>query len=345
MRIGKGDDERDIDALEEYTAMIFGLEQYFKKNPNNPYAIQCALVALERLHNFKKAQHLCTKLMEILEKHFEVSQDDSELFNFAVLKSQIARIQLGAGEYEQAIENATLAENILYESMENVSADVDGFKSLLSNHVCLGLAYFFLDNFNETLNQFQKLLELSKESRSLVALLSKVLYDVGTDDSKSIALQELVEYTNSHNFDITTTLLISAMTFIENKEVDVKTALSHLLGLSLHELIQDRHKDIPYLIREFMVKLHNDKKSEQNNKQQVDYYSQRTAFLFPQNNESWSTLDKKIQQRVATEGQSKITAEQLSDLYYRNGNLRNIQKSIYLCPWNSEAIMSIKECF
>ncbi|SMN22861.1 similar to Saccharomyces cerevisiae YPR189W SKI3 Ski complex component and TPR protein, mediates 3'-5' RNA degradation by the cytoplasmic exosome [Maudiozyma saulgeensis] len=345
MRIGKGDDERDIDALEEFTAMIFGLEQYFKKNPNNPYAIQCALVALERLHNFKKAQHLCTRLMDILEKHFEISQDDTELFNFAILKSQIARIQIGAGEYEQAIENATLAENILYQSMETVSPDATGFESLLSNHVCLGLAYFFLDDFNETLNQFQKLLELSKESRSLVSLLSKVLYDVGTDDSKTIALQELMEYTSSHNFDIMTTLLISAMTFIQNKEADLKIALNHLLGLSLYDLTQDRHKDIPYLIKEFMKKLQDNKRGERNGKLHVDYYSQRIAFLFPQNNESWATIDKKIQQRIAAEGQNKITAGQLSDLYYQKGNLRNIQKSVYLCPWNKEAIVSIKECF
>lgn len=344
-RTGRGDDERDIDALEEYTAMVFGLEQYFKKNPNNPYAIQCALVALERLNNFNKAQELCGRLMGILEKQFEQSGDDAELLNFAILKSQIARVQLGAGEYEGAIENATFADKILCQVIESTSPDSKGHESLLSNHVTLGLAYFFQDNFDETLTHFQKLLELSKESKSLVVLLSKVLYDVGTDDSKSIALEELMEYKNCHGFDTMTTLLISAITFIENKESDVKTALSYLLGLSLNDLTHDKHKDIPYMIKEFIMRVNSKNPKRKDGINTVDYYSQRTAFLFPQNNESWATVDKKIQQRVSTEGQNKVTAEHLSDMYCMNNNLRNIQKSIYLCPWNKKAVTSIKECF
>ena len=344
MRIGHNEDERDIDALEEFTAMIFGLEQYFKKNPNNPYAIQCALIALERLHNFSKAKTLCQRLMDILEKNFEVSQDETELFHFAVIKSQLARIQLGLGEYDSAIENASLSDGILADYQGGDVQNSKSFPALLSNHVCLGLANFFQGDFDTTLTHFQELLELSKESRCLVALLSKVLYDVGSEEAKSIASQELMEYTSAHRFDLVTTLLISAMTLLENQEKDILTALQHLLNLPLFDLINDKHGDIPYIVKEFISKI-NGSKEQTRVKPGVDFYSQRSAFFFPQRNESWSSISKTIQQRVASEGQNKITAEQLSDLYRVNGNLRNIQRSIYFSPWNKQAVASIKGCF
>lgn len=343
-RIGNGNDERDIDALEELSAITYGLEQYFKKKPNDPYAIQCSLLALERLHNYSKAKSLCNRLIELLEKRFEILQDDSELFNFALIKSQLARIQLGLGDYDDAIENATLSDGILLDYETTTIYESKGLASQISNHVCLGLANFFKDNFEETLNHFQKLLELSKDSGSLVTLLSKVLYDVGTEEAKAIALQELVEYTSSHDFDILTTLLIGAITLLENKDDDMNTVLSHLKNLSLNNILSDNHRDIPYLVSEFEKRLQK-KDASKSNLISTNIFSQRTAFLFPQNNESWEGIDKKIKQRVASDGQNKVTAEQLSDLYCNNGNLKNIQKAAFLCPWNKKAIVSIKECF
>lgn len=344
MRIGNNEDERDIDALEEFTAMIFGLEQYFKKNPNNPYAIQCALIALERLHNFSKAKTLCQRLMDILEKQFERSQDETELFNFAVIKSQLARLQLGLGEFDNAIENATLSDGILADYKEGQNQGNKCFPAVLSNHVCLGLANFFQGDFDTTLTHFQTLLELSKESKCLVALLSKVLYDVGTEETKAIAIQELMEYTSVHRFDLLTTLLVSVMTLLENQKKDIQTALQQLLNLPLFDLNQDKHGDIPFLVKEFISRIKGTE-APSSGKPTVDFYSQRSAFFFPQRNESWAPISKTVQQRVASEGQNKVTAEQMSDLYCENGNLRNIQRSMYFCPWNKRAVASIKECF
>lgn len=331
-RIGQKDDERDIDAMEELTAIAAGLEQYFKKRPNDTFALECALMVLERLHNYKMANTLANKLTTIFEKRFDESQDEKELFNYGIIKAQLARIQLGYGQYTESIENSDLSNGIL--------VDFDSEKgqyARLSNHICLGLSNFFLGNFDETINHFQELLNDGKSIASFVIMIAKVLFEVSTDDTRTIAIQELMQYIEDNGFDLMVSLTIAVIAILEDDSECMKAMLTKLTNLSLRDLESDRHKEVPKLIKQICDRI-NPKKSHNINKQ-------RTAFLFPNNNNSWNGVDKKIEQRLMTNGQNKVSAEDLSNAYCKIGNLSNIQRSLFLCPWNKSAVTSLKECF
>lgn len=75
-RIGNSTDERDLEVVEELTAAAYGLDQYFKENPDDDFALQCALLIFERLRIFSKAQDAALKLAESLEAKFERAQDE-----------------------------------------------------------------------------------------------------------------------------------------------------------------------------------------------------------------------------------------------------------------------------
>lgn len=333
-RIGYSGDERDISAVEEMSASVYGLDQYFKKAPSDSFALQCALLALERLRIFPYATGVADKLVHLIESRFEKGQDNQELYNFAVVKAQIARVQLGLGKYQSVIENADLSRSLLvdFEREDNTSI-------IISNHICLALAYFFSDNFDETLIHLQELLRLSKESKHLVILIAKLLYSVGSDDTKTIAIEELTECLANKNGDLITCLTLAAIALLEQRHEDMSIIFGRLRETPLEAVIADEHRDLPYLMDLLYKKLCHGKSSD------TGILWQRAAFFFMNDNKVWTDLNKKIQQRVASDGQNKVTSRQLSDCYWSQKNLKSIQRSIFLCPDNALALSALKQCF
>lgn len=331
-RIGNSTDERDLEVVEELTAAAYGLDQYFKENPDDDFALQCALLIFERLRIFSKAQDAALKLAESLEAKFERAQDEKALFNYAVIKSQTARIQLGFGNYTAAIDDANVSQSVLTEFDDDERSTVT-----LSNHVSLALAYFFSGDFDETLQHLQELLKLSKISRHLIILIAKILYEVGSDDAKDIALEELMEYVGVNGADLPVSLTIAAISILENRKGDLNTILAEFTELPLSDLIADKHRDVPYLIEQIKNRL----------EIQTDAKStwQRACFLFMNDHKAWLSVDQKIEQRISADGQNKVTAQQLSESYCAQRDLRTIQRSLFLCPTNLTALQSLRQCF
>ncbi|SCU83667.1 LADA_0C12816g1_1 [Lachancea dasiensis] len=331
-RIGSGDDERDIGPGQELSAVAFGLDEYLKKHPDDKFALQCAVLARERLHHFEAARKLSNRLLEILEKRFEQAQDDAELINFASIKSQMARVYLGSKAYDSAIESADLSQGIMCEHEDQVA-----IKSILSNHIVMGLGHFFLDRFDEALNHFKVLLEHPGQHKQIVIMIAKILYNVDSEETREVALSELLDYVGVHGPDLTITFTISAISILESRPDEMMAILAELEGLSLSGLMSDRHRDVPFLIEKVKDKLSKDNDSRK--------HWQRSAFFFPNDCESWETLDNKIQLRVSTEGQSKVSAKTMSDFYCNLENLSKIQRGIFLCPWNKHALAKLGGCF
>ena len=71
------------------------------------------------------------------------------------MKSQLARIHLGLGDYEQALDNAQMALQL------NETSEI-----LLSSKITMGLSYFFLNDFLSALEELKVVLgEYSDSSR------------------------------------------------------------------------------------------------------------------------------------------------------------------------------------
>lgn len=331
-RIGNASDERDLELVEELTAAAYGLDEYFKKVPDDPFALQCALIILERLHVYRSAHKVASRLVQYLESRFEYSQETSELFNFAVIKAQLARIQLGLGNYESAIEDASLSQSILVHSLPDKTAS-----SCTSNHIVLGLAHFFSNDFDQTLVHLEELLKRSKSMRPLVILAAKVLYTVGSEDAKEIAFQELMEYISVNGADLYISLTIAAISIIDDRKEEMRALLEEFSLLSLEETISDRHKDVPYLIERIKKGLGVETNSSAT--------WQKSAFFFMNDFKVWHSIDSKIEQRVASGGQNKVSALQLSNSYCCLGNLKSIQRSIFLFPTNTKAVAALRGCF
>lgn len=332
--IGNGDNERDIIAQQELSSVVFGLSQYLKKSQNDVFATQLSILALERLHDFTTATSLAQHLSTLVEERFEKTQDESELLNFALLKTQLARLYLGYADYENAIQAATFALGII--EYDVTATDITK-AAIISNHVVIGLASFFSSDVDAALDHCNILLTLSHEVSNVAVLIFKILHSMQSEEASNIGLQELLDYVDTHGNDYTITLTLAAFFILENRPEELAELAKQLKTFSPSVLIKDTHKDISFLLQEI------DKRLEK--KKDITFLWQKSSFLFPNSPNVWDRLSSEIACRVSSSGQNRITPLHLSQKLVVCDSLTKVQKAIFLCPWNADAINALKGCF
>ncbi|CDO92173.1 unnamed protein product [Kluyveromyces dobzhanskii CBS 2104] len=332
--VGGGDDERDVVVQQELSSAAFGLSQYLKKSQNDVFATQLSILALERLHYFKTAISLAQHLSTLIEERFEKSQNENELFNFALVKTQLARLYLGNADYVNATETATFALSII-EDDEN-SSDI-AKTAIISNNVVLGLSSFFNSDIDKALDHSNILLSMSHESSTVAILIFQILYSMKSEEASNIALQELLDYVDSHGSDYNITLILAAFFILEDRPEELAQLAKELKMASPSLLIKDQHKDIPFLLQEINKRLGNQKR--------IVPIWQKASFFFPNSPKVWDKLSSEIAFRVSSSGQNRVTASHLSKKLINCGSLAKIQKAMFLCPWDAEAVNALRECF
>lgn len=335
-RLGKAGSERDICAQEEFSNTAIGLDQYLKRSPNDIYALQLSILNLERLHDFKSAHLVAKNLSTLLEKRFEQNQDEKELFNFAIINSQFARLNLGMVNFAEAIEKAELSLAFLEDEL-CVGSPI-AMRAYISNHVVLALSHLFNGDVENALEHSKVLLEISKDSSNIALLIFRVLFAIDSEDASEIGIQELLEYVASHGNNLQVTLTLATFFIIKNRPLELEELAKQLRGLSLSEMLHDNHKDVPAVLEQ-INKIHG------SDNRRTIFEWQKTAFLFPNNNNAWNSLSPEIMKRISENESSKVNSLQLSSRYCQLGQLTKIQKGLFLCPWNEKGIRALHNCF
>lgn len=321
-RIGKGDDIQDVEAVQELSTASYGMLQYLKHYPLDPFGLSVSCLILEKLNDYELGLEIASNLLSLLEKAYEESEEQDVLLSFARIKAQYARFELGVLNYQGAIESA-------HECLELTENE----KAIISSRTVLGLSYFFLDRFDDALEEFKLILTLSDDAKRLVVLIAQVLYIYDTEETKQAALDQLFHNIETTGSSLLITLVIGAISVVENLEDYLVVIKSELEALPLTELISDKFKNVPYLMSQINRKLQENGQSTW----------QRSAYFFPDDLKIWENLDKNISLKIASHG--KVNATDLSDAYLSTGELHDIQRSLFLSPWNIEGVRALKGCF
>ncbi|AEY96701.1 FAEL281Cp [Eremothecium gossypii FDAG1] len=330
--IANNEDERDIEPNLELSTIAYGLGQYLKKCPDDLLALQCAILTYERLCKFTAASHLINDVALILENRFEKSQDERELINYGIIKTQLARTQLGLAKFENAIEDASLALGIL-----EGNDTPDAKRSLLSNYIVLGLGHYFSGDFDQALEFFKILLSDYGNSSEVTLMISRTIYNFGGEEAIDIALQELSEYRTTHGLDLLVVITMAVICLMENKVDQLSILMKELANLPLKGILSDKYKDVPLVMDEISRAL--------NLRAPSKILWQRSAFFTPNNADVWKQLDYTTSNRITHSGQCKVTANHLSNTCFKLGTLSKTQLGIYLCPWNKEGVKLLHDHF
>ncbi|GME85560.1 unnamed protein product [Ambrosiozyma monospora] len=190
-------DEGDLEVGQQLNVAVFAMINYLKYNPIDQLALTITLLLIERIHSFDKGIELSFQLCELLELKFEETDDHSILNQFALAKSQLARLCLGNEDFDAAIESAEASVEVLGETGD-LSDAVQ--RCILSSLAVTGLAYYFKNQFEDSLVEFKKILEISPDAKRVIVLISQILYAYDEAETKQAAIEELFQNITDYVF-------------------------------------------------------------------------------------------------------------------------------------------------
>jgi len=139
---------------------------------------------LERDQQLQLALNTLYDLSSILEQQYEDYEDQETLRKFCIVKSDIGRISLGLGRFEDAVDSSS--------TTLDMSQEIEGFgRTRLSSHITMGLGYYFMGQMEESLSIFQSVLAESDEDVDAMLLVSRALWAAGGVRERNVAVQQL----------------------------------------------------------------------------------------------------------------------------------------------------------
>lgn len=213
---------------------LFALEQLRTQNPRDlPYRHLAALL-LERVRSYPTAIETLTDLCTKAEADYESTESLSALARFAHAKADLARIQLAAHEFDNAITNAETALDLSSDA-ESSGLDPETRQKLrLSAHLTLGMASHYTSNSSTAITAFKTALQESSSDPDVVCLLVQVLWSTGGSEEKAVARDQLFSSVEQRPEHVASVTLLGAIARLED-DVDTAAAVRDDL-LSLRTL-------------------------------------------------------------------------------------------------------------
>lgn len=320
-----GSQPHDIDAAQEFSIANYAMQKYLQFRPNDVEGLRTALVISERCQQYDT--ELGTRLCNLLERKYEALELDSVLVDYAVARTQLARMYLGAEDYERAIENAQTTLDVLSEET-NPTREMTA--AMLSSRVVIGLSFFFNNQFDEALDELKAILEAHSDLARLVSLTAQILWTYGDSDTRQAALDQLFGYIEEFGSSLVVVLTLGAISVVDDLHEYLDPIKDELKGLTIDETLHDTSKAVPALIDEINKRINVSSKVWQKN-----------AMLFPSDYAVWKHLNTRMALTVASLPENKQTASQLSDALVDVGNVRAAQRALLLDPSSHAAHQAI----
>ncbi|KAI5965479.1 SKI3 [Candida theae] len=317
-------DPKDIETAQEFSISNQAMHQYLKYYPDDEAALSVGLSIAERCKDFDTAIQLGIKLCSLYEKQYEDIQSEAVLSKFATTKSQLARLQLGLGAHDDAIE----------ESKAALELDPESEQVAISARITLGLSYFFTNRFEEAIGELQIVLREYNDSATIIALIAQVLYAHNTEQSKQAAIDQLFAHIEEHGSTLLIVLTLGAIALVEDIPDYLEAVKDDLLGLSLNEIVADTRREVPRLIDEIHARLGND---------EAKIWC-RYAYMFPFSYHIWKHINTQMAKQVIMSRNEKVTGDEYAEAMVSTGKLRDIQRGLMMNPCNKGATKALESC-
>ena len=174
-------------------APTFALRHYTHQRPKDAPASHLYALLCERIGLVDEAASSLERAACLLEEEFEASESSEVERAYSIALISLGRVRLAASEYNPALE----AFSSCWELVSSVPDDGLVGKLKVQSRLGQGLAYFWLDSVDQSLEAFQAALDLTTEmgvKDQVVVYLARTLWGVGGDDAKDAAKTRLMEW-------------------------------------------------------------------------------------------------------------------------------------------------------
>ncbi|WPK26110.1 hypothetical protein PUMCH_003455 [Australozyma saopauloensis] len=322
-RILKSSDSRDVSAAQEVSIANAAIRRFLKFQPENLTGLKLAFLLSERCHTFEISIEVGELLCSALETSYEKTESSQTMIEVAVAKTQLARVMLGCGKYDEAVGYAQFTIDLLLD--ETSSEEIA--KALLSSRIVIGLAFFFNGQYSEALEEFQVILEEHSQSHRAVTLIAQVLYAIDSPESKQAAVDHLFSFIEENGSSLLVVMALGAISLAENLDTYFEAIKEELEGLSLTDLMGDSRKAVPRLLEEL-----NSVIGKKDSK-----VWQRFALLFPGDFKVWEKLNVQMGLSSSLLSEAKASAPEVSAAYIEKKTRREVQRSLLIYAGNQSA--------
>jgi superkiller protein 3 len=318
---------------------LFAVHQLNSLTPRDlPYQHLSTLLS-ERIGDISSAITTLSSICARVEADYEVSESPTSLSQFALGKTDLARCQLAAHQYEEAIESAETAIQLSAEDAGNELSEEARRKCRLSAHLTMGLAQYYNKNNDQAAEYFQIALEESKGNPDAVCLLAQVLWAQGGNDARAKARDHLFDCVENYPGHVQSVLLLGIIALLDEDRESLEAVTADLQALRTSQKVTDKEQaKIGEVLRAIAALASNNAEIETMTEIQTD------IMLFPHQPHGWGRMAdlsgdeftaemalRTALKAVAPKGD--LGADDLAVAFAGTGKLGDAQKSAFIAPW------------
>lgn len=313
---------------------VLSLQKYLRLSPESHLGITLQGLLLERSADYEYAMEHTNKLCNLYELEYEESESQDALIKFVKAKAHLARVSLGAKQYDSAIEHGEFASDVSNDAVIQGGEVAEELKiSRLSAFLTCGLSYYFLKEYGNSIECFKHALVESDEDQDVIVLLAQVLWAQGGEDEKEVALEQLFGSIGKHGASTKVALTLGAIGIVHDHDL-IEAAEDELKSIPEARLeSEDPLNYVPQML------------SAMNHAKGTDIKQPwyQAAFYKPWDYGVWRHVEPKIALELAKTGNGVSTTD-LSNAYIGAGEgLSSSLKGIFYAPWNDAAWASLVE--
>ncbi|ANB15110.1 SKI complex subunit tetratricopeptide repeat protein SKI3 [Sugiyamaella lignohabitans] len=305
---------------------VLALQKYLLLSPDSYLGLTVQGMLLERTAGFTDGIKYLEALCKKVEADYDQGESENDLVKYARAKTQLARLRLGAHQFNEAVEDAQTVLQLLNESPEYSTL-------LLSSSLVAGIGLYFCDQFGEAIEYFKTALEVSGENQDVVILLVQVLWANGGDEEREVALEQLYSSIGNKGSSVKMTLLLGVIGLLNDPEL-LDAAGDELQQLSLDDLVKDRDNSVQEILS--MI-------------QKSNAPWQKALYMWPSRYGILKNINLQLAVKTAESLNSlkhaqSINAEELSVAYNKaDGSIQAAQRAVFYSPWTVSSWDGLKE--
>jgi superkiller protein 3 len=323
---------RSEPTLTSILTPLFALGKLEAQFLHLPHSLHLRSLFDERVHDFTSACDKLQQVCAIYEEKYELTKSEEDLIKYVQSKADLARMHLGIHRYEDAIEHVSIALNL--------SNDIEKLRIFrLSAHLTAGLAHYYTQRMDESLEMFKAALSESDENPDVVCLLSQVLWAKGGEQEREVAREQLFASIEENPDHLGSILLLGTIGIMDKSSEVADAVVDDLRSFQARvDLPRKTREKIDNLLVA-IAQLTSDGHRESN----ATAVAANAVFMRPLSSENWSRLAEVGNNRFSAEA-ALIVAQsskdcdcvRLSKAYASVGKVGCDLRAIFLAPWMAD---------
>lgn len=185
--------ERRLPSFDDLLPAFFALDRYCKRRPDDASALHLFGLICERLGHLDFGIGLIGRAISIIEAAYEETEDAAVERQFTIANSNLARLHLSLGNYQDALDFFETALGLLSTEDDNTTRVLRAQAQFGS-----GIANFKLGDLQSAVTSFEAALDTAGEDHEMrghiTVLLAQTMWAIGTEEFKETAKAQLLEW-------------------------------------------------------------------------------------------------------------------------------------------------------